>query len=144
MAAPTTEIIYDDTITYEEAGVIYDQGGYTDLFNEALDDLANTLTTITGLRVVYDPNKINPPCVFIDAPSFDAFNYNIVTMTFSVKVITLGAADLNGLRNVLNMSASLLSKNVAVKSGRPGYLPIGGQTFAAYDLTIEMQAQTAG
>jgi hypothetical protein len=49
---------------------------------------------------------------------------------------------LDGLRNVLSMCASVLGKNVAVKSGRPGYLPIGGQTFAAYDLSIDMQAQT--
>ena len=142
MAIPTTPLVYDDLIEYDETAVVYDQAGYTDLFNEALDDLAATLATITGLRVVFDPEKINPPCVFLDAPSFVAFNYNVVTMSFSVKVITLGAADLNGLRNVLNMSASLLAKQVAVKSGRPGYLPIGGQTFAAYDLTIEMQAQT--
>jgi hypothetical protein len=142
MAIPTTPLVYDDLIEYNETAVVYNQAGYTDLFNEALDDLAATLSTITGLRVVYDSEKINPPCVFLDAPSFDAFNYNVVTLSFSVKVITLGAADLNGLRNVLNMSASLLSKQVAVKSGRPGYLPIGGQTFAAYDLTIEMQAQT--
>jgi hypothetical protein len=40
------------------------------------------------------------------------------------------------------MSAGILAKNVAVKSGRPGYIPIGGQTFAAYDLSIDMQAQT--
>ena len=142
MSIPTTPLVYDDAIDYNETAVVYDQTGYTDLFNEAIDDLAATLATITGLRVVFDPEKINPPCVFIDAPSFDSFNYNIVTMNFSVKVVTLGAADLNGLRNVLNMSALLLSKNVAVKSGRPGYLPIGGQTFAAYDLSINMQAQT--
>ena len=79
--------------------------------------------------------------MFIDAPSFTAYNYNIVTMEFSVKVVTLGPGNLDGLRNVLSMSAKLLEKNVAVKTGRPGYIPIGGQTFAAYDLTINMQAQ---
>ena len=34
---------------------------YTDLFNEAIDDLSATLATISGLRVVTDPGKINPP-----------------------------------------------------------------------------------
>ena len=114
---------------------------YTDLFNEAIDDLATTLATISGLRVVFDPEKINPPCVFIDAPSFDCYNYNIVTMNFSVKVITLGPANLDGLRNVLSMSAGILAKNVAVKSGRPGSFPVGGQLYAAYDLSIDLQAQ---
>jgi hypothetical protein len=38
---------------------------YTDLFNEAIDDLIVTLSTITDLRVTTDPQKINPPCVFL-------------------------------------------------------------------------------
>ena len=49
---------------------------YTDLFNVALDDLTATLTSITGLTVTNDPRSINPPCAFIDAPSFVAFNFN--------------------------------------------------------------------
>jgi len=115
---------------------------YTDLFNEAIDDLSATLTDVTGLRVIYDPERINPPCVFLDAPSFEAANYNAVTMSFSVKVITLGPANLDGLRNVLSMSAKLLSSKVAVKSGRPGTVNLGGQNFAAYDLIIDMKAAT--
>ena len=51
---------------------------FTDLFNEALDDLTATLTAVSGLQVVNDPRSLVPPCVFIDAPSFDAWNYNIV------------------------------------------------------------------
>jgi hypothetical protein len=53
---------------------------FTDLFNEALDDLTATLTAVSGLQVVNDPRNLVPPCVFIDAPSFDAFNYNIVKL----------------------------------------------------------------
>jgi hypothetical protein len=116
---------------------------YTDLFNEALDDLAATLTTITGLRVVTDPKAINPPCAFLDAPSFDAFNYNIVRMTFPVRVIGSGPVDLNGLRVLLNLAAALLTKNVAVLDGRPSVLNIGGQDYGAYDLTIAIHAQTS-
>jgi hypothetical protein len=40
------------------------------------------------------------------------------------------------------MSAALLSSKVAVKSGRPGTVNIGGQNFAAYDLIIDMKAAT--
>jgi hypothetical protein len=43
---------------------------YTDLFNEAIDDLTASLTAVSGLRVVNDATKIVPNCVFIDAPSF--------------------------------------------------------------------------
>jgi hypothetical protein len=30
---------------------------YTDLFNEAIDDVTATLTAVSGLRVVNDPHK---------------------------------------------------------------------------------------
>lgn len=114
---------------------------YTDLFNEAIDDLAASLATITGLRVVTDPRNINPPCVFIDAPSFDAFSGQIADMSFPVRVISLGPANLDALRNVLAICAQLLGKNVAVTSGRPVSLSVGGQDLAAYDVTIEMKVQ---
>ena len=114
---------------------------YTDLFNEAIDDLAATLTAVTGLRVVFNPEQLNPPCVFIDAPDFEALSSTIAKMSFSVKVLTLGPGNLDGLRNVLSMCALLLASDVAVKSGRPGYVQVGSQTFASYDLTVDMQAQ---
>lgn len=116
---------------------------YTDLFNEALDDLTATLQTITGLTVTNDPRSLNPPCVFIDAPSFVAFNYNIVKITFPVRIITLGPGNLDAQRSLMNMAAKVLAKNVAVTDGRPTIAIIGGSELAAYDLTIEMQAQTS-
>jgi len=116
---------------------------YTDLFNTALDGLASTLTSITGLQVVTDPRNLVPPCAFIDAPSFVAFNRNIVKLTFPVRLITLGPGNLDAQRSLMNMAALVLSKNVAVTAGRPTIAVIGGSELAAYDLTIEMQAQTS-
>ena len=117
---------------------------YTDLFNEAIDDLSATLATISGLRVVTDPGKINPPCVFLDAPSWTSFNGgNIVKMNFSVRVFSLGPSNLDALRNILAICAQLFEKNIAVTDGRPVSVVIGGQEFPAYDLTIPLQAQVA-
>jgi len=115
---------------------------YTDLFNEAIDDLATTLGTISGLRVVQDPRYVAPNCVFIDAPSFEAWNANIVKMTFPVQVVGMGPGNLDALRPVLAIAAQLLAKNVAVTVGRPTALDIGGTMVPAYDLTIALQAQT--
>ena len=114
---------------------------YTDLFNETLDDLAAVLGTITGLRIVTNPQNINVPCVFIDAPSFEAFNSNIVKMIFPIKVIGNGPGTLENMRQLLNISAALLTKNVAVTDGVPSSVTMGGQEFASYNLNISIQGQ---
>jgi hypothetical protein len=116
---------------------------YTDLFNEAIDDLRTTLATISGLPVATDPRHITTSCVFIDAPTFEAWNYNIVRLDFPVKVIGSGPGNLDALRDILGIVAKVLAKNVAVKSGQPAVVSIGGQDYPAYDLLISMQAQTA-
>lgn len=115
---------------------------YTDLFNEAIDDLAATLATISGLPVVTDPRNILPGCAFLDAPSFDAFNYNIVNMDFPVKVIGSGPGNADSLRFILGIVAQLLAKKVAVLSGNPSVAIVGGTEQPCYNLTIRMQAQT--
>ena len=116
---------------------------YTDLFNEAIDDLTATLQTISGLQVVNDPRNIVPPCVLINMPSFTAFNYNIAKLEFMLQVITLGPSNLDAGRSLLNMCAQLMAKNVAVISGRPTNVDIGASVLPAYELTVAMQAQTA-
>jgi hypothetical protein len=114
---------------------------WPDLFNEGLDDLAATLATITGLRVVMNPKDINPPCVFINAPSIDAFNFNIARMEVPVDVITLGPASLDALRDVLAIVAKLMKKNVAMTDARPAVFEVGSQSYASYRVTIPMQVQ---
>lgn len=116
---------------------------YTDLFNEALDDLSVRLATISGLQVVTDPRNLVNPCVFIGPPSFEAWNYNIVKMSFPCRVISSGPGNLDALRNLLNLSALILGNNVAVTAGRPTMASIAGIDYPAYDLDIAIQAQTA-
>ena len=118
---------------------------YTDLLNEAIDDLTATLTAVTGLRVINDPTKLVPNAVFIQAPSFTtiAGNGNIVRVDFPIKVVGSGPAGLPVLREILQISATVLGSSVIVMSGRPGTLDIGGQEYPCYDLAVGMQAQTA-
>ena len=116
---------------------------FTDLFNEALDDLTATLTAVSGLQVVNDPRNLVPPCVFIDAPSFDAWNYNIVKLMFPVKIITLGPANLDAQRSLLNIMSKVLAANIAVTDGRPTNTLIGGVEYPSYEVTANVQAQTA-
>ena len=118
---------------------------YTDLFNEAIDDLSASLAGVTGLRVVNDATKIVPNCVYIDAPSFTtvAGNGNVVRMDFPIKIIGSGPAGLPVLRTILAIAAKVLSSPIIVMGGRPGALDIGGQLFPCYDLECGIQAQTS-
>jgi len=114
---------------------------YTDFLNEALDDLVTTLQTISGLRVVNDPRNIAPPCAFVDAPTVESFNYNIVKMTFPVTLISNGPGNLDALRQLLNLTSSLITKNIAVMSASPKVVTVGGADYAGYELIIPIQAQ---
>ena len=116
---------------------------FTDLFNECLDDLAAKLGTVTGLQVVTDPRNLVPPCVFIDAPTFEVWNYNIVKMTFPIRCITLGPGNLDAQRSLMNLAALVLGSNVGITAGRPTMALIGGVELPAYDLTVDIQAQTS-
>ena len=118
---------------------------YTDLFNETLDDLSATLTAVSGLRVVNDPTKLVPNCVFIQAPSFTtiAGNGNIVRIDYPIKIVGSGPAGLPVLREILQITATVLGSAIIVMSGRPGTLDIGGQEYPCYDLACGVQAQTA-
>jgi hypothetical protein len=116
---------------------------FTDIFNSALDDLNASVTAITGLQCVNDPRNANPPCAFIDAPSFTGWNYNIVKMAFPVRLITLGPGNLDAQRSLLNMMSKLLAANLGITDGRPTIAIIGGAEYPAYDVTVNMQAQTA-
>ena len=116
---------------------------YTDLFNEAIDDLSATLNAVTGLKVVTDPRNILPGtnAALLGAPSFTAWNYNIVKMTFPVTLISNGPGNLDALRQLLNLTSLLVAKNVAVMSAQPKVVTVGGQDFAGYELIIPLQAQ---
>jgi hypothetical protein len=118
---------------------------YTDLFNEAIDDLTATLDAVVGLRVVNDPTKLGPNCVYLDAPSFTTFagNGNIVRMEFPVKVVGGGPAGLPVLRQILGIVATVLGSSIIVMAGRPSSLEIGGALYPCYDLDCAIQAQTA-
>jgi hypothetical protein len=118
---------------------------YTDLLNEALDDLTTTLEAVSGLRVINDPTKIVPNCVFLLAPSFTtaAGNGNIIRMDFPIKVVGSGPAGLPVLRQIMSIVATVLGSTIVVMSGRPSTLEVGGQEFPCYELAIGLEARTS-
>jgi hypothetical protein len=116
---------------------------YTDLLNEGLDDLADFLGDVTGLRVITDATKIVPNCCFIDAPSFEAWggNGNIVKLSFPVKILGSGPVGLPVLRQLLSITAKVLGSGVIVMRAAPSTFAVGGADYPCYDLFIAIQAQ---
>ena len=115
---------------------------YTDLFNTALDDLSTFLAEELSLQVVTDPRNIVPPCAMISACSFEAWNSQVVDMSFPVSIVTLGPANLDAMRSLLNLCSLVLGKNVAVTSGRPTSLEVGNATYPCYELMIKLTSKS--
>ena len=115
---------------------------YTDALNGAIDSLTTTLTAVTGLRVVNDPTKLVPNCVYIDAPSFTGFSRAVFTLSYPVRLLTLGPGNLDAQRSLMNLAAKVVSARIGVTDGRPSVAIIGGSELPAYDLNINVQAQS--
>ena len=105
---------------------------YTDLLNKAVDDLTATLNTISpAITVVQDPRNMQPPCAFINAPSFTTplMTNKRIQLQFPIQLIVPGPFNLDAQRKLLNMTAQLLGKNVAITEGRPSSIEIGGALY---------------
>lgn len=115
---------------------------YFDLFNEAMQDLQFALQSATGLSTVTDPEKINPPCILINAPTWEAINWNVVRIDYPIQVIAQGVGDIYSLQTVLGMCAQVLTAQSGVKDGRPNIIDVGGTQMPCYDITISVEAST--
>jgi hypothetical protein len=55
----------------------------------------------------------------------------------------MGPGNSDALGNILNMAASVMTANVGATSGSPTSVDVGGVVLPAYEMMIEVQAQTA-
>lgn len=110
----------------------------TDIFNGGFDDLVAKLGTITGLPVTVssDPRNINPPCVYVDAPSFTMHTNVMTQMDFTVKILGVGPGDRRTLGKLLELADKIRAAAIGLTDGRPTVTSLGGQDYASYDLTI--------
>jgi hypothetical protein len=109
-----------------------------DELNAGFDALVTKLGTISNLPVTVssDPRNINPPCVYVDAPTFLMPTNVIAEMQFSVKIITNGPGDRKALQKLLELADKIRAAKIGLIDGRPTVVTIGGGEYAAYDLTI--------
>lgn len=109
---------------------------YTDDFNKALKFVFDTLDPIADMAVTDDPRNLKPPCVLIEAPSFDAESANMITLQFPIVILTLGPDNRDGLKSCMSLVAKLVAANIGVKSGQNVTKEYGGVLYTAYEVTI--------
>ena len=114
-----------------------------DMLNQGLLDLTTKLEAISDLHIVDDPRNICPNCVLIQAPSFSAFNYNILDVTFPLTVIGLPPGNHDNLVEMLKVVSAVCTGLKSVIDGRPVSVDIGGTVAPGYELTAKIQVQTA-
>ena len=107
-----------------------------DLLNEGYDDLVAALGTATGLTIVDDPRNINPPCILIQAPSFQMHTNVVTEMQFQLTVIGFGPGNRNALKQLLALADKIREAKLGLLSGRPVVQQIGGAEYPAYELSI--------
>ena len=78
----------------------------------------------------------------IQAPTFEAFNYNVATMTFELHIVLPGQGNLAALQRGLQIASQLMALNIAVLSGRPVMVDMGGAESPGYALTFNIGTST--
>jgi len=108
----------------------------TDIFNDAFNQLVTKLQTIAGITVINDPRNINPPCLFVDAPSITMETNVIARMDFNVRVIGSGPGDLKTLQTLLTLADKVRQLQIGLATLNPSITTIGALDYASYELTI--------
>ena len=110
------------------------------IFADSITDLATKLSAL-NLDVVTDPRAARPFSVFIELPTFDAFNAKIADTTVVVRALASPPGNANAAAWLLETIDTIMDANLAVVSGRPTAALIGEQSIPAYDLTIRLAAR---
>jgi len=109
----------------------------TGLLADELNALAATITAL-GYRAVLDPREITPRCVFLQLPSFRAFNNNIVDGTIEVQIVAAPPGNIDAANYLLTAVNALHNSALPIVSGQPITLVVGQMELPAYSLTVRL------
>lgn len=110
------------------------------IFVDTTTALVNALTAL-GLVPVQDSRNARPLTVFVEPPSFEAFNYNIANLTYTIRVLAAPPGNQDASDYILTTCDTIMDSEIVITSGRPTMAIIGSQEIPAYDLTVRMSAQ---
>ena len=107
------------------------------IFTETIDAVSATITAL-GLVPVIDPRNARPLTVFIELPTFSAFNNQTADITIDLRVLGAPPGNQDTTNYILGVVDTLMNSSLAVISGRPTIASIGSAELPAYDLTIRI------
>ena len=107
------------------------------IFTDTINAVSATITAL-GLKPVTDPRNARPLTVFIELPTFSAFNNQTADITIDLRVLGAPPGNQDTTDFILGVVNQLMDSSLAVVSGRPTVAQIGSQDLPAYDLTIRI------
>ena len=112
----------------------------TGIFVESTTALVNAIAAL-GLVPVQDARNARPLTVFVEPPSFDAFNYNIGDLTYTIRILAAPPGNQDASDYILTTVDTIMNSGIVITAGRPSVAVIGSQELPAYDLTVRMSAR---
>ena len=128
-------VIYD-TEDYTYSGMTITEG----IFRDTITVIADSLSAL-ALVPVTDPRNARPLTVFVELPTFTAFNNQIADITCDIRVLGAPPGNQDATNYILTVVDTIMDSEIAVLSGSPSVAQIGSQELPAYDLTIRIAAQ---
>jgi hypothetical protein len=114
------------------------------IFVDATTALANAITAI-GLVPITDPRNARPLTVYIEPPSFDAFNAgqvnSVADLTYTIRILAAPPGNQDATDYLLTTMDTIYNSSIVVMSGRPSLTVVGSQEIPSYDLTVRMSAR---
>jgi hypothetical protein len=116
------------------------------IFTDATTTLASALTAL-GLVPVTDARNARPLTVFVEPPSFDAFNAgranSVADITFTIRILAAPPGNQDATDYLLTIMDQIFNSDIVVTSGRPSLTVVGSQEIPSYDLTVRMSARSS-
>ena len=101
-----------------------------------------TALTDAGLVVVTDPRNARPLSVFVELPTGEAFNENIVDATIRLRVLAAPPGNQDAADYLLTTFDTIHQlKTIAVVDFTPSTTQVGEQVVPSYDITVRLSTR---
>ena len=98
--------------------------------------------TAAGYTAVTDPRNARPLTVFVDLPSCQGFNSNILDVTIVCRILAAPPANADAADYLLTAADAIHSStSLAITSVEPNAITVGDQTIPTYDITCRLSVR---